>query len=1601
MKRKIKKLLSVWLVVCTLLSLFSVNLTATAVDTATQKATSNATPAVEIVSFMRGAQEDLRSSELLEARLTGYDGNAQELTYKWENNLSTYLYVYNSHNMDYANNTDNEVEIYNKRISSSPDMQGRSYKDSFTGKGYRWASVYGSNTSGTGSSAMGFNAAYIGAITVTVYDANGSIVATDSHSGTIEFVDTVKNTGFIDYDLQEDLANATIGLFEGETQKVKDLLGEASIVHINCDESAVTAGEIVSGSDHIKLTQNGDYYISGLKAGTSSDSNGDAKINITVEKNACGFHEYTEATATTAVYVFKKPTIVTTSYTLTLKDNLDSRCRYFIEGREGVKQEDGTILFDGLTPDTQYMVEVRAEYKDNENKTRYTYAYEYGTTKPIYKANANVEVYLDATYDSATHTATGTKVNLEDVSGYSTIYAKSVDGTEFIELNKKEGTTGTYTNILNTGSYNLYYTANESTKIDDQLLVIENTDYTRYLFYNSVTYNDGDKELEKEYYVADSSVIVSNNVPKKEGYIFKGWKDQNGTIYNKGALLTQKISTPYVLTAQWGESADVYVNITIEHKEEGENGSIANDSDMHNVSYDLMTKLSGTDNYVDLATRNIVWDGKSDFTVNGYSVTYKDDTTVYKAISPIAKNVLAGSNYTVEIAKSEYELYEVSTSVDEAGNIIVNAKLRYAPSNFDFVFSVELDRESKKLPYEMLPVAVHVKVNCWYDDPFDDEEVFDWTTITQHRDAFITVPLDEGGKGEGFYPVWCQTADGERYAYRIEIVSYVLPDGTILPAKDGTEFENSHIEEKHTAYCTASQRYHAEIEASNGYKPDGGTPLIGACITESGQQGIIKAVITVNTHRVTIQPSGGTFPDGTICPKTVEKQVVVPDLDDYEVKKDGGYIFEGWYLVEDGKITDQEITSYNELYDDITIRAKWRAPLTVQGVVSIAGYYHLDDNQDEIRVINKAARAYEVEVCLQKILPNGYTETVSTQKIDISYNDQEMTGIDKPIGTGNYCFTSIPDDGYSYRIFIQNPNYDVKYQNEPDSIDTNKVSNYEEYYFHETEKDSYNANFGDVDPLVADVNAFMEFTPSEFELHYEVYATKIGEGYRPSTTDVLVLCDDKQSGNNPQDWPVITQMVKDNTEIGQETEINASTATGKNSHEVWRTMPDGQTFYDYGVLLQNYTINGDEATYNSDDAPFYVNYNGSASYTPVEGLTPEHQTQLLTIELLPKTYTVTFDPGFNETEEDYMENMDDYAEEIDGKIVHNTDHVWSYDTDISDVIPTREGYDFLGWYDENGNKVTEIDASVHEDVTVTAKWSFKVIFHANNKDIDYDVFRTYYPNGVEVTGENNFNLHPDGSLDSFYAIPEFEYYTHNNYVFKGWYLDEDNDNDTRPINWKELYTGPADVYAHWILVEDVEKDENDTKLYDNSGMYPGYDLLGVQIRDILDENNDHYGEQGTGLRFVTVLSEDVYSQINILSPKNANGAEYGYALAKTATAQKYATGKDGYKLEYKGANVNGKNTTTEYKYIQNLKCSGVPDHFNGKDYRLYTAVVTFKNLEDDALEQAQSQAIVARSYIRYTDANGLFRTHYNNYTGTNTYHGCSASFELAKSLMNG
>lgn len=57
-----------------------------------------------------------------------------------------------------------------------------------------------------------------------------------------------------------------------------------------------------------------------------------------------------------------------------------------------------------------------------------------------------------------------------------------------------------------------------------------------------------------------------------------------------------------------------------------------------------------------------------------------------------------------------------------------------------------------------------------------------------------------------------------------------------------------------------------------------------------------------------------------------------------------------------------------------------------------------------------------------------------------------------------------------------------------------------------------------------------------------------------------------------------------------------------------------------------------------------------------------------------------------------------------------------------------------------------------------------------------------------------------------------------------------------------------------------------------------------------------------------------------------------------------------------------------------------------KKYQIYSLVVTYDskgNKTDEQIAQAKQQDLLARSYIRYTDANGLLRTYYNDYTGTN------------------
>ncbi len=288
---------------------------------------------------------------------------------------------------------------------------------------------------------------------------------------------------------------------------------------------------------------------------------------------------------------------------------------------------------------------------------------------------------------------------------------------------------------------------------------------------------------------------------------------------------------------------------------------------------------------------------------------------------------------------------------------------------------------------------------------------------------------------------------------------------------------------------------------------------------------------------------------------------------------------------------------------------------------------------------------------------------------------------------------------------------------------------------------------------------------------------------------------------------------------------------------------------------------------------------------------------------------------------------------------------------------------------------------------------YKVIFHENQPEHDDAIFKIYEPK----------DLNADKTITHFYDIPEW---AGDEYVFAGWYHNNDYSEcdtpdtaaDTASNFENDTYTErdfDYHLYAKWIKVGTVAKSDEDTNII--SG-YRGFGLAGVQIREPQMFDDNYTEITPGGLRFVTSLSEELLSSIDALSTTQISttegnvDVEYGYAVGTEANINAFINNYNvvdttAYTLQYKGENVNGKNTTvkgsganTDYRYITNVNCTKgtgkiAKDHRNFDDYRLYTLVVTYEG--DSASKKAEK--IDARSYIRYYDANGKLRVFYNTY----------------------
>ena len=246
--------------------------------------------------------------------------------------------------------------------------------------------------------------------------------------------------------------------------------------------------------------------------------------------------------------------------------------------------------------------------------------------------------------------------------------------------------------------------------------------------------------------------------------------------------------------------------------------------------------------------------------------------------------------------------------------------------------------------------------------------------------------------------------------------------------------------------------------------------------------------MSIDVHSVTLNPNGGTL----VGSSTLSNQLVMPDLSGYVPTRSGGYVFEGWYL-ENG---DPAPAAGSDLTEDVVLTARWKEPLDISGEIYVATQYNSGAN-----TIHEADRLKEMDVTLYRKTPNSNigVEYDSVTDVKINYSGS--------LGVVSYVFDDLPNDGSTYYISVSVTNFSTKFWNENLSAgNADDVTKYSDAEGSNIAVDQSPAN------NIANVHAYLEFKPVNFDLDYKVDATAISPNFRPAKASVLVQYD-----NSPAD----------------------------------------------------------------------------------------------------------------------------------------------------------------------------------------------------------------------------------------------------------------------------------------------------------------------------------------------------------------------------------------------------------------------------------------------------------------------------------------------------
>ncbi|MBR6500970.1 MAG: InlB B-repeat-containing protein, partial [Firmicutes bacterium] len=415
--------------------------------------------------------------------------------------------------------------------------------------------------------------------------------------------------------------------------------------------------------------------------------------------------------------------------------------------------------------------------------------------------------------------------------------------------------------------------------------------------------------------------------------------------------------------------------------------------------------------------------------------------------------------------------------------------------------------------------------------------------------------------------------------------------------------------------------YTATIHVIDGHVASGST-LGGAYYTTAGgvgtQKGTITVHVTAETYSVTFNANGGSINGSGII--TEDNLYLVPNLDEYEPVREN-YIFRGW-------VNERDLKTGEVLISDATFVAKWEPIQSITGTIYVDGLYEHNGVQSEVR---STCLPDQVTVYLQR---NDGTNVfdITNKVVTVDWGN----AIQKH-GIASYEFTGLDylAAGH-YQIVVRETNYTSSYVN---SLSTSLGAF----------SDDNSAVFANNQATSTYVNAMLSFAPDTFDQQIVVDSSDISSGYRPESVRVHMLY--KEQGTQDEFNRINEHTV---APYGIEIVLNDQATVTASQTGLWRRSWNENHLFDYKAELIKVGVND----FNADTAPFTVSYGNVAFWNGTGSSGP------LNVKLTPKTYDIVYDYGYNVAD-----------------LVVEDAHTWSRETALSTVEPTRNGYVFMGWYD--------------------------------------------------------------------------------------------------------------------------------------------------------------------------------------------------------------------------------------------------------------------------------------------------------------------------------